>query len=103
MREIIDRLLDLERNASPGPWGDQSFYQLNGKEISNCDYALIDEMRNNIRPLLLRMKALEDVAEAAKYLYGSSREGFSEYETRISTKAIEQLDKSLNKLDGCGK
>lgn len=39
------------------------------------------------------------VVDAARYVYGSEREGFSKYETRVSVKAMRLLDEALEALD----
>ena len=112
MKEIIDRLLELEAKATPGPWSFEAhpipnsnrcnfnflscegFILKNyGGEVSaNVNNALlIDGMLSNIRPLLLRMKALEDVAEAC-----------NEAEHRGIYLPF-YLQEALSKLDECGK
>ena len=80
MREIIDRILELESKASEGNWEykrwcDRAWIQSPDEYVfpdgdkdypanfSNQNVDFICEVRNNIKPLLLRMKALEEVEE----------------------------------------
>jgi hypothetical protein len=122
MREIIDRLLELEAKATSPKWkafidNEDGLLSLNEIDysvrpnilISNAsdvddtengsviicanDLELIAEMRNNIRPLLLRMKALEDVASLAKSHIEYCSEKFLD----------SQIVCALKILDECGK
>jgi len=88
MREIIDRLLELELKATPAKWDvniyASEFYLVHPSERkipTNQDFKLIDEMRNNIKPLLLRMKALEDLAEVAREYFSRDKEAEDMYDT----------------------
>jgi len=111
MREIIDRLLKLEDRATKGDWylGSTSIPSdlLRCKKGGNIiwgqydipnpsDAKLIIESRNNLKPLLLRMKALEDVADALKH--ESCYEGDDSEQRFINSckvlEALEKLDES---------
>lgn len=101
MKQLIERLRQLEAGATPGPWefvatgatedwevsceGSYKIQPVGGDEYSYfiCDAtyyntapklndaALISEMRNSIFPLLDRLEKLEAVVEAAKHQHWS--------------------------------
>lgn len=90
----IDKLLELESKATQGYWefvrhnsgvrawicneddyifpaGDKDYYPA---DIANQDGELVCAMRNNIRPLLLELKAARKVIEAAKHHLNYAKE-----------------------------
>lgn len=88
MREIIDRLLELRR--------------LDDEETFD-EY--FEFMEKHLEPLLLRMKALEDVIDAAKNRIQSGHNDvcLMMLNTRSCNCGHSDLEKSLKKLDECGK
>lgn len=106
MREIIDRILDLESKATEGPWDQEMFdtyYMAVGPECRRPfqavrDQNLINMMRNNIKPLLLRMKALEDLAEVAKKMRKRNFGRIDEFESVLDKlDDTEGMDGATNK------
>jgi hypothetical protein len=99
MADLIDKLLELESKSTSKSI---VYKNMDDTPVSNPDLLLHQELVNNIRPLLLRMKALEEVARAARDLYDNHEEcnGCCEdcMEDGRGTHA-EQLDTALNKLD----
>jgi hypothetical protein len=70
MREIIDRILELESKIPPY----RLVYEhhiaglvigIDEIDVSRRNAEFISEVRNNIKSLLLRMKVLEDILETA--------------------------------------
>lgn len=101
MKEIIDRILELEAKASIKDWcSNRVRFYLKDSPSKEDDSELISAMRNNIRPLLLRMKALEDCADAAREYWSRYN---SDCENREMIKAEKRLESLLTNLDECGK
>jgi hypothetical protein len=104
MHKIIDRLLELESKATKGPWDQEMFGTYCVAVGPECrrpfqavrDQDLINMMRNNIRPLLLRMKALEEVAEAAREYWNKYN---SDCENSELIKAENRLEFLLTKVN----
>jgi hypothetical protein len=111
MREIIERLLEIESSLTTPDCGDNSCdfatdksgMRTNGgcrcgQTRSNLYFRKLHLMKKDIRPLLLRMKALEDVAEAARELLRSNdlldRESVLMKDVDAIRSTIEKLDEA---------
>lgn len=61
IQKTIERLKELEAEASPGPWFDG--YALYPENITLADAAMIKEMRNALPELLQKLQRLEKFTE----------------------------------------
>jgi hypothetical protein len=86
MKEIIERLRELEAALSPAPW-------------IGCNHpSYVNEMRNSLVPILDRLEKLEAVAEAARALRNLDRNDGWKYS--YGEQRGEKLDDALAALKG---
>lgn len=99
----IDKLLELEAKATPGPWlfdwlgdglTDRNYKPLFDGYIGH-DGALVHAMRNNIKPLLEELKAARKVVEAARKHWECYNSDCPHEELRKSEKDVEEAFKEL--------
>jgi len=92
MREIIDRLLILEDHISKREWSFATVID---------DIETLFEITDKLKPLLLRMKALEDLADAVRGLSYVNSEGDTTWS--VNAHDYYNLYCLVKKLDESGK
>jgi hypothetical protein len=103
----LDRLIELEANATPGPW----IESISGKwccaegpdvatfEEGERDAQLIAAMRNSIKELCSELKAAREVCDSAKKFIDRYIDAFGLHEDSMRGELINNFMSSLDKLD----